>query len=219
MIDRYALYEIENLRDRFQLGSGVPKGVKKHYNISPTQTNPVVVSRDNKPEVELMKWGFIPHGAKDTNSVFRYKTFNARSEGIFEKPSWQQAIRTRRCLVPANGFYQWKSASDGKKAFFVRLNDQALFAFAGIYSSWIDPDGVECGTYTIITTEASNGIRNPIILRPGDEAQWLDPTIDDANTLYASMRPYSEDMFSTIQVSQDVNSLKVDKPHLITPLN
>ena len=113
------------------------------------------MSRNGTPELELMKWGFIPEGAKDANSVFRYKTFNARAEGIFEKPTWKNAIRSGRCLVPANGFYEWTKTTDGKQPFFLRPNDGTLCAFAGIYSSWTDPEGVEHGMFAITTTVAN----------------------------------------------------------------
>ena len=154
MSSRYALFDTGSLRDRFALASGVPKGVKPHYNISPVQTVPVVVSRDGKNEMELMKWGFIPNGAPNANSVFRYKTFNARSEGIFDKPTWQTAIRSSRCLIPANGFYEWKKTADKKQPFYIHPTDQSTFAFAGLYSTWTDPEGNEWGTCSIVTTNS-----------------------------------------------------------------
>lgn len=223
MTARYALFEIENLRDRFQLASGVPKGVKKHYNISPTQSAPVIVNRNGTPQLELMKWGFIPAGAKDANSVFRYKTFNARSEGIFEKPTWKNAIRSGRCLVPANGFYEWRATKDGKQPFFIRPQDQTLCAFAGLYSSWTDLEGVEHGIFAIITTIANQEMypvsdRMPVIVRLDDQADWLNLDADDTNAIHKIMRPADDNTLQIDKVGQDINSIKLDKPHLITPL-
>lgn len=220
MSSRYALFEIDKLRDRFATQSGVPKGVKPHYNISPVQSVPVVVSRDGKNEIELMKWGFIPKGAPNANSVFRYKTFSARSEGIFDKPTWQAAIRSTRCLIPANGFYEWKNTASGKHPFFIHAIDQPLFAFAGLYSSWTDPEGKEWGTCSIITTNSGaesdmTPSRLPVIVHPDDEADWLNPEISDINTLYRIMRPYDPDQLEIIKVSDDINSAKIDKPYLI----
>lgn len=220
MSSRYALFEIDKLRDRFALASGVPKGVKPHYNISPVQSVPVIISRDGKNEMELMKWGFIPKGAPNANSVFRYKTFSARSEGIFDKPTWQVAIRSSRCLIPANGFYEWKTTASGKQPFYLHATDQPVFAFAGLYSSWTDPDGKEWGTCSIVTTNSGaesdmTPSRLPVIVHPDDEADWLNPEISDINTLYRIMRPYDADQLEIVRVSDDINSAKIDKPHLI----
>lgn len=219
MAERYALYEIENLRDRFHLPDGVPAGVKKSYNISPTQSAPVIVSRDGARLMEQMKWGFIPSTAKDNNSVFRYKTYLAKSEGIFDKPMWQECIRQSRCLVPANGFYEWQSTPAGKLPVYIRPNDQELFAFAGVYSSWTDPNGKEWATFAVVTIMQDRGLkkpmRRPIILSPSDESVWLDPTVSDINTLYGVMRPYSEDMFLIHKVTPDVKNMKLNDPRTI----
>jgi putative SOS response-associated peptidase YedK len=220
MSSRYALFEIDKLRDRFALASGVPKGIKPHYNISPVQSVPVVVSVDGKNEMSLMKWGFIPKGAANANSVFRYKTFNARSEGIFDKPTWQTAIRSTRCLIPANGFYEWKKTSNSKQPFYFQPTDQSVFAFAGLYSSWTDPEGKVWGTCSIVTTNSgaesdATPSRLPVIVHPDDEADWLNPEIDDINILYRIMRPYDPDKLLAVMVGDDINSAKIDTPRLI----
>jgi putative SOS response-associated peptidase YedK len=219
MTGRYALFQTNKLTDRFGLADGLPRGVKPRYNVSPTQTMPVIVMRDGKPQAELMKWGFVPAGAKDMNAVFRYKTFGARTEDVFDKPTWSPVIRTQRCLVPANGFYEWETTSDGKQPYFVHLPDNALFAMAGIYSNWQDPDGTEWGTYAIVTLPASDTVRGlasrmPVILPPGSEASWLDTENTDMNTIYDLMRPYTGAVLVD-KVNQAVNSAKVDKPYLI----
>lgn len=222
MAERYALYEIEKLRDRFHLPNGVPAGVKKSYNISPTQSAPIIISRDGVVTMEQMKWGFIPATAKDNNSVFRYKTYMAKSEGIFDKPMWQDAIRHSRCLVPANGFYEWQKTQAGKLPFYIRPAGQELFAFAGICSSWTDPDGKVWATYAVVTAMQDRGpkmpMRRPIIINPADEAQWLDSSVDDMNTLYGIMRPYSDDMFQIHQVTPDVKNVKLNDPRTIAAI-
>lgn len=223
MTSRYALYEIDKISKRFAPDSGVPKGVKPRYNISPTQSVPVIVSRDGVNQIEVMKWGFIPAGAKDTSAVFRYKTFNAHSEGIFDKPTWMTAIRSRRCLIVANGFYEWKSSATGKNPFYIRPIDVSLFAFAGLYSTWTDPEGAVWGMCSIITTNSGSESdmtpsRLPVIVHTDDEADWLNPAIGDINSLYKIMRPLDPDMLTIIRVSDDVTSAKIDKPHLIEQL-
>jgi putative SOS response-associated peptidase YedK len=224
MCGRYALFQIEQLRERFRIANNLPGDSKKRYNIGPSQIEPVVVDRNGASELTLMKWGFIPRWAKDTRSVFRYKTFNARSEGIFDKNIWKNAIRFSRCLVPANGFYEWMDSPEGKQPFFIRPKDQTLFAFAGVYGAWQDPEGRDWGTYSIITTEPNKDIepihnRMPLILHPDDESTWLDPSMDDANILYDIMRPYPDGGLLIDKVSRDVNTLKVDDARLITPLH
>ena len=222
MAERYTLFEIENLRERFNLPAGVPAGVKKDYNISPGQTGVVIVNRNGTNVLERMKWGFIPATAKNNNSVFRYKTYLAKSEGIFDKPTWQQAIRHTRCLVPANGFYEWQKTPQGKLPFYLRPANQNLFAFTGIYSSWADPQGVEWGTYAIVTIlqdrSPKQPLHRPIILSPADESAWLNPAITDMTTIYGSMQPYTEDQFIIHQVTPDIKNTKLNNPRTITPV-
>lgn len=222
MSDRYALYEIDKLRDRFALPAGVPSGVKPSYNISPTQTVPAVVSIDGVPTMQRMKWGFVPANAKDLNSVFRYKTHRANSEGIFSKPTWADAIRTQRCLIPANGFYEWKQAPEGKRAFYIAPADQSVFALAGLYGHWTDPAGEEWGVCALITTATGSETekmpsRLPVILDPADETDWLNPDINDISSLYKIMRPYEPELLTITRVGDEINSLKVDSPSLIAP--
>lgn len=220
MSSRYALYEINKLHDRFAPQFDVPKGVKPSYNISPAQTVPVIVNRDGINQIEKMIWGFVPNGAKDINSIFRYKTHSVRSEIIFDKPTWSTAVRNRRCLIPANGFYEWKKTADSKDPYYIKPTDQQLFAFAGIYGTWTDPNGIERGMCSIITvsSEADDDMtpsRLPVIVSPDDEADWLNPSIDDINLIYKIMRPYNANQLSIIRVGEDVNSTKIDNPHLI----
>jgi putative SOS response-associated peptidase YedK len=222
MISRYSLYTTADLRDRFSLASGLPKGIKPRYNIHPTFTAPVIVGRDGSAAVERMGWGLTPKGAKDTNSVFRYKTFNVPSEKILAKHSWETAVRHSRCLVPANGFYQLVGQGNEKRAYYLQLKGAPLFAFAGIYSSW-DDGGVTHSTYSIITSDAPYSLRNlgdrmPIILSESEEARWLDASVTDANALFDMLRPISSEQLIVSEVSPDIHSLKIDTPNLITPL-
>jgi putative SOS response-associated peptidase YedK len=224
MTARYALYTIDKLSARFAPDAGVPKGTKPSYNISPVQNVPVIVVRGGARVIETMKWGFIPSGAKDTNSVFRYKTQIARSEGIFERPAWSDAIRTKRCLIPANGFYEWRNLPDGKVPYFIQTTDQPLFAFAGIYGEWTDPDGKAWGMCALVTTNSGvdsimTPSRLPVIVDPSDEADWLDPTIGDINTLYKIMRPYDPDKLKIKRVSDAINSVKASGADLIIPVS
>jgi len=218
MISRYALYDIADLSNHFHITEGLPKGVKPHYNNSPTLSAPVIISHEGTPIIKLMKWGLIAKGAKDTNSVFRYKTYNVPLEKIFSRHSWELAVRESRCLVPANGFYEL-NGSGKKRAFYVQPNDKSLLGFAGVHSSWQDSEGVIHGTYSIITTEATSEMPNsstrmPIIIKREDEARWLDPTITDANSLHDMLRPYSGEL-TVYEVGSALHSPKSNQPSLI----
>ena len=222
MSGRYALFKINNLQERFRLTS-LPGDVKRRYNISPTQAAPVVVLREDVPQIELMKWGLVPQTAKDMNSVFRYKTFEARSEGILTKNTWADAVRHQRCLVPANGFYAWQTGTDGKKPYYIHPTDQELFAFAGIYSSWRDPNGEECSVFALLTTTANKEMaylndRMPVILQPQDEMNWLERTDFDTSAVYEFARPYPDGTLNIYPVGDAVNGTKTDNPRLITPI-
>src|SRR5687768_5163397 len=151
MISRYSLYTIADLRDRFTLTDGLPKGIRPHYNIHPTLQAPVIMHKDGHAVVEQMNWGLTPKGTKNAHSVFRYKTYNVPSEKILAKHSWETAVRHSRCLVPANGFYYLAGQGDEKRAYYFQLKDAPLFAFAGVYSRWVD-SGVPHSTYSIITS-------------------------------------------------------------------
>lgn len=222
MAERYTLFQIEKLTDRFNLKNGVPAGVRRSYNVSPTQLGSVIVNRGGVNVLERMKWGFIPANAKDDNSVFRYKTYLAKSEGIFNKPTWQNAISHTRCLVPANGYYEWQQTQDGKLPFYVRPIDQELFAFAGIYSSWTDPDGKEWGTYAIVTALHDRGpkmpMQRPIILSANDEAEWLNTDDMDINGLFSMVRPLAENELRIHRISPDVKNIKANDEKLIKPI-
>ena len=209
MIERYALYTIDMLRDRFALPDGVPAGVKINYNYSATQFAPIIISFDGKRVMERHMWGFVPASAKDTRSVFRYKTTSAKSESAMNQPMWSDAIRTQRCLVPANGYYEWRKTIDGKRPFYVTANDTSLVAFAGIYSSWNDPEGHKHGTFAILTAvDDTNTGRSPIIIPKADENDWLDPDITDTSSIYGMMRPLSVDMLQAHKVTLDLKNLK-----------
>jgi len=221
MISRYALYDIAELSNRFQLSEGVPKGIKPHYNISPTTTAPIILNCKGSLIIKPMGWGLVAKGAKDTNSVFRYKTYNIQSERIFSRHSWERAIRESRCLVPANGFYVL-NGSGKKRAFYVRPKDGTLFAFAAVYSSWVDPTGTSRSNYSIITIESAieapfcnTGV--PIIIRREDEARWLDTAISDTSSLYSMLRATPSGLLDINEVSPAVHSPKPDDPTLIVP--
>lgn len=220
MISHYALFNTADLSNYFALSEGLPKGIKPNYNYSPTLSAPVIVSEDGKRVAKLMKWGLVAQGAKDTNSVFRYKTYNIASEKIFSRHSWELAVRERRCLVPADGFYELNE-SGKKRAFYVHAKDNKPLTFAGVYSSWEDPAGVTHGTFSVITIESNHdlpapGTRMPIIITPEDHDRWLDSSVSDLSSLYDMLRSYPSDKLAGFEVSPAVHSPKANDPSMIT---
>lgn len=228
MCGRYALYQTEELAERFDIDEDefddIQNELRPRYNVAPEQVMPVVVEREGKHHLELMQWGFMPVWAKDERDVFKYKTFNARAEGIFDKVTWKRAIRSTRCLVPGNGFYEWRDTANGKQPYFIHPKDDDLFAFAGIYRDWRNKQGEEYGTYSIITTAANAQVepihnRMPVILRPDSEATWLDPATNEHEALAPLMAPYPDGMLDIYPVSRDVNTSRIDADTLVMPIN
>lgn len=220
MTERYTLYDIALLRDRYTLPDGLPKGIKPSYNRKPGFAQPVILLRDGIRRAERMLWGFLPDHAKNANSIFRFKTYNVRSEVIFNKPSTSDAIRTQRCLVPVNGFYQWRKTDKGPQAHYVTRADGQPFSLAAVYSSWKKPDGEIQNTFSIITCESNNDIatisnRMPVVVHPNDEATWLNPEAYDANTLFDIMRPCPNGVLTITPVTPAIINAKSDTKSLI----
>ncbi len=219
MIEHYALHEISKLTDRFGLTNGVPKGVKPRYNISPSQLAPVIVRSGEATELRMMQWGLVPNGANDANSVFRYKTFNVKSEKIFTKPAWDTAVRQQRCIIPVSGFYMIRNSED-KDVYYFTSSDQPLLSVAGIYTLWTNPSGAEQYTFTMLTIDSNTAMplpfgRMPVLLHADDEAGWIDSDVQDFSSLVRFMRPFEGEVLSYRRVSGDVASAKVDTPALI----
>ncbi|QDU39428.1 Putative SOS response-associated peptidase YedK [Maioricimonas rarisocia] len=193
------------------------------YNIAPSQPIAVVRFDENRTprEWDLLRWGLIPSWAKD--SKIGYKMINARGETVASKPSFRAAFKRRRCLIPADGFYEWEKRDEGpKQPWYMTQPDGEPFAFAGLWESWSDPDGGVIESCTIITTEANDEMarlhdRMPVILPPDDYDVWLDPSIEEAKTLQPLLVPYEGELKFT-PVSTEVNSPRHDSPDCIRPL-
>jgi putative SOS response-associated peptidase YedK len=148
---------------------------------------------------------------------------NARAETIAEKPFFKQCLAKRRCLIPADGFYEWRHQGKEKIPMHIHLSGGELFAFAGLYDQWHSPTGEVLRTCTIITCEANEAVspvhdRMPVIVRPELEATWLDESITDTRTLFSILQPYRDDAIAMHQVSSQVNSPALDLPELAKPV-
>lgn len=220
MCGRYTLYETEGIAERF--GVDAPEDIHPSYNVAPSQIMPVITGDAQAKHLEFMRWGLIPAWAKDPK--IGYKLINARSESIFNKPTWRHAIRSHRCLVPANGFYEWQNNNTAQKQpYYIHPRDDHLFAFAGIWDSWRDPDGEILKTYSIVTTEPNQEIaaihnRMPIILYPEEESAWIDPTNDRPEDIAPLLHPYEDNGLELYPISQNVNSPANNNASLLQPL-
>jgi putative SOS response-associated peptidase YedK len=223
MCGRYTLYRANRLKERFSLPKTSSIQVAENYNVAPGQYMPIVTLGDKGNEISLMKWGLIPGWAKDIK--IGYKLINTRAETAFEKPMWQAAIKHRRCLVPAQGFYEWKVLGDGKtkQAYYIHPKDQDLFAFAGLWSTWHDVEGQEIRSFSIMTTEPNKEMaavhnRMPVILHPEDEASWLTTSKVGPKYLMDLLHPYEDGGLEMYKTSSDVNSSRNNYKELIYPL-
>jgi len=180
MCGRFGLEYGEDFYPRFKIKNLLP-GFKSNFNISPGQELPVILSDQDSNIVQLMKWGFVPHWAQDPK--IGYGMFNARIETVQEKPSFRSSFINKRCLIPANFYFEWKE-EDGKKfPYYFKLVNEKYFAMAGLYSHWEDKNGNKLNTFTIITSSPSKQVevvhdRMPVIVKKEMEDIWLNETIN-----------------------------------------
>jgi putative SOS response-associated peptidase YedK len=221
MCGRFTFFHPQDLGDRFGVSGQLPLFAPA-YNIAPTAAVPVITAHSPN-RVSLMRWGLVPYWAKDPNSG--YKTINARAEGIQDKPTFRKPIRSQRCLVPANGFYEWQrvneSGKEVKVPHYIHLLDQETFAFAGLYDIWHDAEDREMVTFAIVTTEPNELMatihnRMPVILPRENEARWLDQSTD-LDQVLAMLAPYPADRMVAYPISRLVNSPANNGPDLIAP--
>lgn len=189
------------------------------YNIAPSQPVLTLLQR-GQPELTFTQWGFIPHWAKDPTMGSRM--INARAETLAEKPAYRGSFRHHRCLLPADGFYEWKPirGQRTKQPMYVQLASGKPFAFAGLWSEWLGPDGTELITSTVVTTvpnELVRGIhtRMPVILEPDAMQTWL--TGEDPEHLKNLLQPYPAEQMTATPVTTRVNNVRHDAPDCITP--
>ncbi|MFY9608559.1 MAG: SOS response-associated peptidase [Blastocatellia bacterium] len=189
------------------------------YNVAPSQQVAVVMT-DGKKRLVSMKWGLIPAWSNDPSIGNRL--INARAETLIEKPSFREAFTRQRCLVIADGFYEWQKRGRTKQPYFIHLKAERPFGFAGLYDVWTSPEGELITTCTIITTEPNEMMktlhdRMPVILAKEFEDRWLDPYNPDQASLMQMLNPYSASEMEMHTVSAMVNSVANDSPECILP--
>ena len=219
MCGRFTLNTSAKIIAEFFKLSEVPD-IEPRYNIAPTQSVATVKVDSEKIErqFQFMRWGLIPSWAKDMK--IGSHTINARSETVAEKPAFRSAIKHRRCLIIADGFYEWQPQGKKKQPYYFTMANSEPFAFAGLWENWESPEAENIISCSIITTAANETVqpvhdRMPVILPSGDWEQWLDPSVDNAQQVLPLLKPYASAAMIANAVSAIVNSPTRDSPECI----
>lgn len=218
MCGRYTLTcELDDLIAEF--GIEIATELSPRYNIAPTQYAPIIRNVEGAPRLDQLRWGLIPSWSKDESIGARL--INARAETADSKPSFRSAFKSRRCIAPASGFYEWKkTGSKSKQPYWIHLESDRPMALAGLWESWTSPDGQPIETYTILTTEPNDTMRSlhdrmPALLVANDFELWLDPQQKDVSAIKSRLRPWLGEPLTLTPVSTRVNSVRNDDPSLI----
>lgn len=220
MCGRFTLiHDLQSIAKAFNATTPASLQIVPHYNIAPTQ-NIVTVIREKQNYLDVLRWGLIPSWAKEESIGSRM--INARAETLAEKASFKRLLSSKRCLIIADGFYEWaqEPGTKAKTPIYIKLKNDELFAFAGLWDSWKNPAGEQIRTCTIITTEPNELMshihnRMPAILAPEAREQWLDPTNRDVSILSNLLGPYPTEEMVARPVSRLVNNPKYDSAELI----
>ena len=233
MCGRFILIDWDGIEQRFQLADSDMRLVYERlaetgrepgprYNIAPTQEVLAVRHDGERNRPELMRWGLVPSWAKDPKIGNRM--INARAETLADRPSFRTAFRRRRCLVVADGFYEWTGEGKLRAPLRITLKSEGLFAFAGLWEAWKQPDDAWLVSCAIVTTQPNEFMspihnRMPVILSADAEATWLDPDLQDTDALNEILVPYSSESLTAYEVSRVVNSPANDGPGCILPVS
>jgi len=191
------------------------------YNIAPTQPIPIVRIVEGKRQFALVRWGLLPAWVKDPKNFTL--VINARGESVNDKPAFRAAMKYRRCLIPADGFYEWQAGASRKRPYYVRGKNGGPLAFAGLWETWTGPNGEELETAAIVTTDANKTLapiheRMPVVVPPEAFDLWLDCAQVDAETAATLIAPAGDDVLEAYEISTAVNRVANDDARLIEPL-
>ena len=220
MCGRYAIISApEEIRRLFRYAE--QPNFPPRYNVAPTQPIPLVRIAEGARHFALMRWGLLPAWVKDPRAFTLL--INARAETALEKPAFRNAMKRRRCLIPADGFYEWQREGARKQPFFIRRRDRAPFAFAGLWETWSGPGGEEIDTAAILTTQANETLRALhhrmlVILPPEAFDLWLDEATD-VRAAASLLVPAADDQLELFAVSDAVNKVVNDDPRNIAPVS
>jgi putative SOS response-associated peptidase YedK len=217
MCGRFTLDPTTKFYERFHVSNRLEK-ITARYNIAPAQEVPVVI-RQSPNRMMMMRWGLIPHWAKEEQT--RYNMINAKAETLTERPAYRGLLESKRCIIPASGFYEWQDTGEhGKQPYYIHADTGDYLPFAGLYDIWKNPEGEDIYSCTIITTQPTVDLkpihnRMPVILEPDAEDVWLDPEVTDQHVLLPLLHPYTVRTLEIYKVSKAVNRAGSDSPEFI----
>jgi putative SOS response-associated peptidase YedK len=220
MCGRFTLQTPESkIRQAFHLPIGEQLGLTPRYNIAPSQFIPIVRNNDSEHKLALAKWGLVPHWSKEPKT--KYSTINARIETVAEKPTYRTPFKSQRCLIPADGFYEWKLINGHKIPHYIRMRTGGVFAFAGIWDRW-EGDGEVLDSCSIIVMPASDVMkpihqRMPAIIAPAHYDLWLDSRVTDKDEIMGYLTSAPSDQLRFYPISPWVNSPQHDDERCIQP--
>jgi putative SOS response-associated peptidase YedK len=223
MCGRYRLSRRKQLVEEYFDVSADIDDWSPSYNIAPTQLAPVIRQHPKEPrrDLSLIRWGLIPSWSKDASGAARM--INARSETVHSLPSFRDAIKLRRCLIPADGFYEWKRTGVGKQPYCFEVNDGDLFAFAGLWDRWRDAGGQWIRSFSVLTTTANSLTsavhdRMPVILNKNDYDRWLDPGMTKVEAVSELLTPFDGRLMRSFPVSPRINQVANDDEACSVPV-
>lgn len=221
MCGRIVRLDDQRIREVFEVTEFSETRITPRFNIAPTQVDLMIRPWDGGRQLLPSRWGLIPVWAKERS--IGSKMFNARAETLVERPAFRNLVGKSRCIVPATGFYEWKSEGKHKTPLYIHRADELPIAFAGLWTTWRDPDsGETVMSHTVITcapNEFMSQIHNrmPVILDGDSLEQWLDPQLTKADDLLPLLAPARDDLLTAFPVSTAVNNVRNDGPHLLDP--
>lgn len=220
MCGRFTLFsEFESIVKRFEIDhTQIEEQYQFSYNIAPSHSVVSVISNGDQNKLGFLRWGLIPPWAKDEKLGF--KMINARAETLAEKKSFKNAYKNKRCLIIADSFFEWKRINDKKVPMRIKLKNGMPFGMAGLWEAWKSPNGKFIYSCAVITTNSNTLMspihnRMPVIIKPENEKEWLNPAITDLNKLNRLLKPYDDREMEAFEVSSAVNSSKHNSPEII----
>nr|WP_154957414.1 SOS response-associated peptidase [Paenibacillus xylanexedens] len=223
MCGRFTITDpLDAIMDRYYASIADGFDYKPNYNAAPMQYIPTIIGSKDGNRLGALRWGLVPSWAKDDK--IGNKMINARAETLTEKTSFKRLISSKRCIIPTNGFYEWRKEGTEKQPMRILMKDDRLFSLAGLYDTWTDPDGNKLSTCTIITTEPNSLMedihnRMPVILRSEDEAEWLGRDNEDVHSLLALLKPYQASDMRAYEVPKEVGNVRNNNEELLKEVN
>lgn len=219
MCGRFTITDpIDAIMDRYYASIADGFEYRPNYNAAPMQNIPTIIGSKDGNRLGSLRWGLVPVWAKDDK--IGNKMINARAETLAQKPAFKRLINSKRCIIPTNGFYEWRKVGSSKQPMRILMKNDSIFSLAGLYDTWTDPDGNKLSTCTIITTEPNSLMedihnRMPVILHPEDEAEWLGRDSEGIKSLLGLLKPYQASEMRAYEVPKEVGNVRNNNKELL----